>query len=128
MVRFKSPIEDCGVNMTDIEDIIQRQVNAYNGRDIDRFVEFFADTIELYDFPDRLILKGKEALRERYTKRFSASVDLKAVILKRFSTQKYVVDIEDLIGSDFGSAPATVIYEVENELIQKAWFVRDATI
>ena len=114
--------------MSDLEDIVRRQVNAYNGRDIEKFVSFFSDSIELYDFPDRLILKGKDALRERYTKRFAASVNLKAVILKRFSTSKYVVDIEDLIGSDFGSAPATVIYEVDQGLIQKAWFVRDATI
>ena len=128
MVWSTFRIQSFGVNMPAPEDLVQRQVNAFNGRDIDRFVNFFADTIELYDFPDSLILKGKDALRARYTKRFSNSADLKAVIIKRFSTSKYVVDIEEVIGSDFGSAPAAVIYEVVDGLIQKAWFVRDATI
>lgn len=108
--------------------VVQAQVEAYNARDIDRFSACFSDDIEIYDFPDTLILRGKAALTQRYTKRFSESDDLKATILNRFSNDRFVVDIEDLTGSAFGTAPAAVIYEVDGDLIVKAWFIRHATI
>lgn len=114
--------------MVSAETIVQAQVEAYNARDIAQFTKYFAEGVEIFDFPDTLILKGKTALEARYRERFERSEDLQATILKRFSTQTHVVDIEDLSGSAFGSAPAAVIYEVQDNLIQKAWFVRDATI
>lgn len=122
------PNQNYGVEMSSAEQIVQTQVEAYNDRDIDRFAACFSEDIEIFDYPDTLILRGASALRERYQKRFSESEDLKATIINRFSNGKFVVDIEDLAGSAFGHAPAAVIYEVRDGLIAKTWFIRHATI
>lgn len=129
MTRFFRLDRICGDDMSDTAElIVQRQVEAYNARDLEAFAACFSDTIEIFDFPDRPILRGKPALRERYARRFSESEDLHAEIRGRFSSGTYVVDIEDLTGSAFGAAPAAVIYEVSHNLITRAWFIRNATI
>ncbi len=45
--------------------LVQKQVNGYNARNIDAFLEPYSEEIELYMFPNQLISKGKEAMRKR---------------------------------------------------------------
>ena len=49
------------------EMLVQQQLNAYNARGIDAFLAPYADDVELYQFPDKLIGKGKDAMRKAYT-------------------------------------------------------------
>lgn len=114
--------------MTREIDTVEAQVGAYNSRDITRFAAFYSEDIEIFDFPDTVILKGKSALVERYAKRFSESEDLRATILHRFSNGSYVVDIEEITGAAFGAGRAAVIYQVSGDRIIKAWFIRNASI
>ncbi|MEO1658931.1 MAG: nuclear transport factor 2 family protein [Pseudomonadota bacterium] len=112
----------------DAEGVVQRQVDAYNARDIDAFADLFADDVEVYDFPNTLIVKGKKVFRQRYAERFLHNPDLHAEIHRRFAAGRYVVDFETPRGAQFGDAPAVAIYEVADGLITKVWFIREARI
>src|SRR5690606_26342169 len=44
------------------EDLAQRQLNAYNLRNIDAFLEPYAEDVEVYQYPNTLQFKGKETM------------------------------------------------------------------
>ncbi|RYY65717.1 MAG: amidohydrolase, partial [Chitinophagaceae bacterium] len=47
--------------------LVQRQLNAYNARDLEAFLEPYADDVELYDYKTgKLLGKGKENMRKDY--------------------------------------------------------------
>ncbi|HNR18160.1 MAG TPA: amidohydrolase family protein, partial [Chitinophagaceae bacterium] len=46
--------------------LVQQQLNAYNAHDLDAFLEPYADEVELYEFPAKLLSKGKEQMRKDY--------------------------------------------------------------
>ena len=75
-------------------DLAQRQLNAYNARDIDAFLEPYADDVELYDLPDKLIMKGKEAMRNAYGKKFAKLPALHCELMNRMVIGNTVVDHE----------------------------------
>src|SRR5687767_3536211 len=58
------------------EAIVQRQVNAYNARNIDAFLDTYADDIELYDFHSNSPDKGKETMRKNYGEMFKQTLNL----------------------------------------------------
>ena len=105
------------------EKIVQKQLDAYNARDIDAFMDTYAETIELYDFPDQLRSKGKETMREGYASFFEATPDLHCEIKNRIVIGNKVIDEEYLTvnGNHFS---AVAIYEVQNGKIAKVTFLR----
>src|SRR6187431_417104 len=62
--------------------IVQRQLDAYNARDIDGLVAIYADDAGLYEHPDKLLATGTAALRERFAARFQEP-NLHAALLHR---------------------------------------------
>ena len=42
------------------EHIIQKQLDAYNARDIDTFINTYSDTIKVYNYPNKLSYEGKK--------------------------------------------------------------------
>lgn len=72
--------------------LVQRQLNAYNFRDIDAFLETYADDVEIYTYPDKLTGKGKEKMRQRYSKMFDANPDLHCEIVGRIEQGNIVID------------------------------------
>lgn len=109
-------------------DIVQAQVEAYNAYDLERFCSLFSETVQVWDFPDTLILEGKALLRERYADRFANSPGLEARILHRKEFGSYVIDTEHLRSTAFPEHEAVVIYKVEDNLICKVWFLRTSNI
>jgi hypothetical protein len=103
---------------------VQRQLDAYNARDLDRFVAQYSDDVQLFRPPESLpILNGKAAMAEHYaTKRFNLP-GLHATLVNRMVLGNKVVDHEHITG--IGSAPmnAAVVFEVNPQgLIGKVWF------
>jgi len=43
---------------TEVEMPVQRQLDAYNARDIDAFMKWWADDCLYYEFPGRLLARG----------------------------------------------------------------------
>lgn len=104
------------------EQIVQRQLNAYNARDIEAFLNTYADDIELYNFPDELRSKGKQAMREGYASFFENTKDLHCEIKNRIVLGNKVIDQEYITanGNNFG---AVAIYEVDKGKIVKVTFL-----
>lgn len=107
------------------ETIVQRQVEAYNARDIEAFLSFYADDVVIRRLPSgEVAWDGKEAMRPRYTERFAENPDLFCAITQRIVHGDWVIDHELVTGvKDRPRVRAVATYEVKNGLIQNVWFL-----
>ncbi|WP_296315119.1 nuclear transport factor 2 family protein [Winogradskyella sp. UBA3174] len=108
---------------SELENIVQKQLDAYNSRDIDAFMATYTKDIKLYNYPNTILSEGQEQMRKDYISWFKRSPDLKAVIKNRIVIGNKVIDEEEVTanGQTFN---AVAIYEVENGLISKVTFLR----
>lgn len=104
--------------------LVQRQLNAYNERNIDAFMDTYADEIELYTFPDVLTSKGKEAMRKNYDAMFKKFPALHCEIKNRIVQGNVIIDQEHVTGTSKKAFGATAVYHVENGKIRKVYFIR----
>jgi imidazolonepropionase-like amidohydrolase len=105
------------------EDLAQRQLNAYNLRNIDAFLEPYDDDVEVYSYPDTLLFKGKETMRTGYSKMFDNTPNLHCELVGRISQGNVVMDKERVQMGD-NIVEAIAIYHIENNKIKKVYFVR----
>ena len=111
-------------NKSNISDIIQQQVEAYNSHDLNSFLSFYSDSVEAYLFPNYQFGKGKEALRIEYGRQFKTSPNLHVEIINMISFGDYFISEEVATGMPGGETiEAVEIYKVENNLITKVWFI-----
>lgn len=107
------------------EDLAQRQLNAYNAHDIEAFLEPYAEDIELYDLPNKLISKGKDAMRQAYGKFFTNTPALHCELVNRMVVGNTVVDHERVtVVADKAPREAVAIYKIENGKIKKVYFTQ----
>lgn len=104
--------------------LAQRQLNAYNARNIEAFLEPYADDVEIFDFPDKPALKGKEAMRKRYAEMFAKFPDLHCELKSRIVQGDVVIDKESISGIGANKIEATAIYQIQQGKIAKVYFVR----
>ena len=103
-------------------DVVQRQVEAYNARDLERFVALYADAVRIFRMPSvEPAISGKAQLGEVYRARFSAA-SLHAEILNRIVLGNKVIDHERVRGIQEHPVEAVAVYEVAGDLIQTVWF------
>ena len=103
--------------------LAQRQLNAYNLRNIDAFLEPYADDVEIYNYPDDLRFKGKETMREGYSKMFDNTPNLHCELLGRIVQGNIVIDKERVRFGD-RVMEAVAIYHIENDKIKKVYFIQ----
>ncbi|MDT0554553.1 nuclear transport factor 2 family protein [Patiriisocius hiemis] len=103
--------------------IVDRQLEAYNNRDIDAFMKTYTQDIKLYNFPKNLSSKGQEPMRESFQGFFSSTPDLHCEIKNRIVIGNKVID-EEYITANGQNFSAVAIYEIENGLIAKVTFIR----
>ena len=105
------------------ENLAQRQLNAYNQRDIDAFVEPYAEDVEVYDFPNKLLFRGRETMRREYAGMFKNTPDLHCELKNRIVQGNMVIDHERV---RFGKniVEAVAIYLIENGRISKVYFMQ----
>jgi hypothetical protein len=105
-------------------EIVQRQLDAYNARDIEAFMACWAEDAEFYAFPSELLARGAAQIRERHVARFKEP-NLLGRLISRTAVGNMVVDRE-VVTRTFPEGPGSVdviaIYEVEGESIRRAWF------
>lgn len=103
---------------------VQKQLEAYNARDIENFMQWWADDCQYYEFPSRLLASGAAEIRERHVARFKEP-NLHGALVKRIAVANMVVD-QETVTRTFPDGPGEVdvvaIYEVEDGRIAKAWF------
>jgi hypothetical protein len=103
--------------------IVQKQLDAYNARDIDAFMATYTKDIKLINFPDKESLKGQQKMRESYASYFDATPDLNCKIKNRIIIGNKVID-EEYITANGQNFSAVAIYEVENGKIAKVTFIQ----
>ncbi|NRB82546.1 MAG: nuclear transport factor 2 family protein [Winogradskyella sp.] len=103
--------------------IVNKQLEAYNKRDVEEFAKTYAKDIKLYSFPDELTSEGNDALKKRYDTMFKSVPDLNAEIVNRIVLGNKVIDKEKVTinGNIFY---AIAIYEVKDGLISKVTFIQ----
>ena len=110
------------------ETIVQRQLDAYNARDLDALVAVYADDAQLFEHPSTLLAAGSAALRERLAPRLREP-NLHARLLQRSVMGAVVIDHEQ-ITRNFPEGPGTLemvmIYEVRGGRIATAWSIPGA--
>ncbi len=106
------------------EILIQKQLDAYNARDLDALMATYAEDARQFEHPDKLLASGAGQIRERFAARFKEP-NLHAVLVKRIVAGNMVVDHEHVTRT-FPEGPGKIelvcIYEVQNEKIARAWF------
>ena len=104
-------------------EVVQRQLDAYNARDLAAFVATYSDDIRIFRMPSsEPALSGKEQLAEFYaTKRFNVPA-LHAELLGRIATGNKVVDHERIRGIADKLVEAVAVYQVRDERIETVWF------
>lgn len=105
------------------EAVVQRQLNAYNAHHIDAFLDTYSDDIEIYNFPDELLMKGKEKMRERYSSFFETVPNLYCDLANRIVKGNTVIDHEKIRAGE-RRFEAIAVYEVANGKIKKVTFIR----
>lgn len=105
-------------------DLAQRQLNAYNARNIEAFLEPYSEEVEVYRFPDQLMGKGRAFMRSTYTRMFENTPDLHCELVNRIIQGDTVIDRERVSG--FGDTPleATAIYKIKEGKIAKVYFIQ----
>lgn len=104
------------------EAVVQRQLEAYNARDLERFIAQYSDNVRLYrpPVPEPAII-GKKALREFYaTQRFNHA-GLHAELLRRTVVGNKVIDHQRISGVRERPFEVAMVFEVGGGLIQQAW-------
>jgi hypothetical protein len=104
------------------EALVQRQLNAYNSRNIDAFLEPYADDVEIYNYPDQLIMKGKDNMRLGYTPMFQTVTNLHCELKGRLIRGNIVMD-QEYVQYGEKTLEAIAIYHIENNKIKKVYFI-----
>jgi hypothetical protein len=107
------------------ESVVQRQLDAYNARDIDALMATYSEDIELFENPARLLAKGARQVRERQAIRL-AEPNLHAKLIQRMVMGNIVIDQEVVTRTfDEGTGRIELIatYQVQEGRIAKAWFM-----
>lgn len=106
------------------EDLVQQQLNAYNARNLEAFLEPYSDSVKIYNFPDNLIGKGKTMMRQQYGKMFNQLPNLHCEIKKRIINGNTVIDHESVSGiGQRQNAEAVAIYQIETNKIVNIYFI-----
>jgi hypothetical protein len=102
------------------EAVVQRQLDAYNARDLDALLATYAPDARQYDFPATLLATGHAEMRPRFAARFQEP-DLHARLLQRAVMGNIVIDHET-VSRNFpegrGKVDLVAIYEVADGLIR----------
>jgi hypothetical protein len=109
------------------EEVVQRQLDMYNARNLELFLETFHAECELIDFASGEVrAKGKEQLRKVYGELFAASPELHSNLLNRMVMGNKVLDHESITGRSGQSTPLELImvYEVKDGQIIRATAIR----
>lgn len=107
------------------EKLAQAQLDAYNARDIEAFLEPYTENVEVYNFPDQLIFKGKDKMRPVYAKMFEETPDLHCELVNRMVLGTTVIDQEKVTGFPGGNIlEVMAVYKIDNGKIAQVYFIR----
>lgn len=109
--------------MSPAEAAVQRQLDAYNDHDLERFIAEYADDVRIFRPPaPQPVLSGKQAFADHYARNRFNVPGLRAELLNRMVSGHIVVDQERITGLPCGELAAVAVYEVIEGRIRTVWF------
>ena len=112
------------MNTEDPSSVVQRQLDAYNAKDVQAWLSTYAEEAEQYNLHGERLARGHDELRSRILVRFGEP-DLYAKLLSRTVLGNVVVDAEEITRNfpeGVGRIEMLCVYEVVNGRIAKASF------
>jgi hypothetical protein len=110
------------------ETIVQRQLDAYNAKDIAALMAIYAEDAQQFEHPSKLLASGSAQIRKRFVARFKEP-NLHARLINRIVSGNTVIDHE-IVARTFpegtGKIELVAIYEVQRDRIAKGWFISGA--
>lgn len=109
------------------EQVVQKQLETYNNRDIDGFMSTMDKNVTFHNFSDgKLTMKGFDTCKTYYSALFQNSPKLHSTILTRTLLGDKVIDHESITGRNGNEAvlELVLIYEVANEKIVKVTVIK----
>jgi hypothetical protein len=107
------------------EQVVQRQLDAYNAKNLDALMATYAENAEQFEHPSKLLASGAAAIRPRFEARFQEP-NLHAQLVKRMVCGNTVID-QEIVSRTFpggtGRIELVAIYEVKGGKIARAWFI-----
>ena len=107
-----------------MNDPVERQLEAYNARDVDRFVACFTDDVVVEDGEGRRLLTGRAEFHASYAAMFAASPALHCRVVSRARAGRYVVDEERVVGRGPVELHVLVVYRLRGDLIEAVRLLR----
>jgi hypothetical protein len=102
---------------------VQRQLDAYNARDLQRFLAEYTEDVQVFRPPGvEPTLSGKETFADFYAANRFNLPNLHAELVNRMVLGNKVVDHERIIGVKAQAFEAAAVYEVADGRIAKVWF------
>ena len=104
------------------EIVVQRQLDAYNARDLDALMQTYAEGAQQFEHPGKLVATGHAEIRPRMAVRL-AEQNLYAKLIRRAVMGNVVIDYEDVTRTfpdGTGRVELVAIYEVREGKIQSA--------
>jgi len=104
--------------------LAQKQLDAYNNRDLEKFLVNYSDSVKIYNHPKELIVSGKAQLRTNFTGMFANMPDLHCTLMNRMVLGNTVIDQEYVIFRK--NQPPTEVfamYVVARGKIQEVYFI-----
>jgi hypothetical protein len=106
------------------EALVQAQLDAYNARDLARFLGFYADDIRIYrpaTSPEPT-MSGIAALSEFYANNRFNLPGLHAELVNRIAIGNTVIDHERVSGVKPEPFQVAAVYNVVDDKIRAVWF------
>jgi hypothetical protein len=92
-------------------DVVDRQVEAYNARDLESFLSCYSENVTIRDGQGKTLMSGIGAVRRQYGDWFVAHPEVHAEVTGRLISAGWVVDEEHITMSD-GVMSALVGYHI----------------
>jgi hypothetical protein len=107
-----------------VNDPVDAHVQAYNERDLDRFVACYSADCIIEDAHGTVVARGHAAVRAYFGRVFDENPDLHCEIVHRTRVGEYVVDEERITGRGGGEQHGVVISHVSGGVIDHQRFIR----
>lgn len=105
-------------------EIVQKHIEPFNTKNLDEFVDAFANTVVVNRFPNELMYNGVNTLKENYKSFFKNYKKANIKVLNRMVLNNIVID-EELVTINNKTIRQATIYEVDNEKIKSMTFIRN---
>ncbi len=99
-------------------DPVAEQLDAYNARDLERFLACYTPDVVVEDAAGNRMMEGIDALRATYSQLFANSPTLRAEVLNRIRAGGFVIDEERVSGMNLPGMPpevhAAIVYRIRD--------------